>query len=97
MASLKHNGPELARLVFERTDSDGLKHTHHLSVGARGYVLRRIDVVYRDGNRVKGAWKRHSRFATHDGPPAEELAPTTADNLRTEYTGKGWLEIAPET
>lgn len=97
MASLKHNGPELARVVFGRADRDGLRHIHHLSVGARGFVLRRMDVMYPDGTRVKGAWKRLFRFAKHDEPPAEELAPTTVNNLRTVYTGKGWLEIAPET
>lgn len=97
MASLKYNGPELSRLVFGRTDSDGLKHIHHLSVGARGFVLRRMDVMYPDGTRVKGAWKRLFRFAKPDGPPAEEVAPTTVNNLRTVYARKGWFEIAPET
>lgn len=89
MASLKYNGPELARLAFDRTDSNGVVTTHHLSFGERGYILRRIDVAdYVEGSRVKGAWKRLQRI---DGDVDAEV-----EAWRTDYRLKGWRELQPK-
>ena len=86
MASLKYNGPELARLVFDYTDSNGVVTTHHLSFGKRGYILRRIDVAdFVEGSRVKGAWKRFRRI---EGDVNEEV-----EAWRNAYRSKGWREL----
>lgn len=88
MASLKYNGPELARLVFDRTDSNGVITTHHLSFGERGYILRRIDVAnYVEGHRVKGTWKRFQRI----GRGVDE----EVEAWRAAYLSKGWRELQP--
>lgn len=88
MASLKHNGKELARLVFDRTDSNGVVTTHRLSFGERGHILRRIDVAdYVRGTRVKGDWKRFQRI---EGDVDEEV-----EAWRNAYRSAGWRELQP--
>lgn len=88
MASLKYNGPELARLVFDLTDSNGVVTTHHLSFGERGYILRRIDVAdYVAGTRVKGTWKRFWRI--------NKDVDAEVEAWRNAYRSKGWRELQP--
>ncbi len=87
MASLKHNGIELFRLVFERTDSDGVKWTMHASWGSRGWLLERLDVVYLTGNRVRGKWKRTARMK---GAPHE---PDPYHSTRERFLNCGWREV----
>lgn len=84
MASLKHNGPEKARVVFRKRDEEGVERTHHYSLGERGWVLRRVDVVLADGHRVKGGWKRHTRWVD---------VPTFVQELRSRYERHAWKEV----
>lgn len=84
MASLKHNGPEKARVVFRKRDEEGVERTHHYSLGERGWVLRRVDVVFADGHRAKGGWKRYMRWAE---------VPKTVQVLRNRYERDAWEEV----
>lgn len=88
MASLKYNGAELARVVYENNSADGMKTTHHYSFGDRGWALRRIDIVFKDGHRVKGGWKRYVRW-DQDGRTLNEAV----DNAHAHYRKLGWTEV----
>lgn len=85
MASLKHNGAELARVVVRKVDSDKAIVTEHFSFGERGWLLKRLDVVLSDGHRVKGSWKRYIKWS--DTPHSAE---TAARNLKAHYLHWGW-------
>lgn len=93
MASLKYNGTELARVAYEHTSTkDETVRTHHYSFGSRGWILRRVDMVFLNegdgGHRVKGGWKRFARWG-EEGRTIEQAVANTHEH----YNKLGWTEV----
>lgn len=82
MASLKYNGEEVYRLKFERVE-EGFVIQDEISIGARGFVLRKRSVDWLDGEVTRGKWKRWRDLRT---TPAEQAV----EEIQDQYEGRGW-------
>lgn len=83
MASLQYNGPEVARLKFEMV-CEGLVVVDEISIGERGFALKKRSVDFLDGEVVRGKWRRWRDLRST--PPEK-----AAEEIREYYERLGWL------
>ena len=91
MASLKHNGTELARFTARRSD-EGFDIVDTISYGTRGWALRKRTVYWSGGEVTKGTWKRWLNGAVIEALRAGSGHTYKDDQtvLRDYYTSRNW-------
>jgi len=62
MARLSANGVEVVRFVRHREDDEAVN-LDHLSFRSNGWVLQKVNVVWKDNyHKSPGRWRRHRRW-----------------------------------